>query len=338
MKTKPNAIQSVAKVIVALTRNHVLTVASAAVLASGSVQAANIYKADNSDALNLTTSWTGSVVPTASDVAVWDSTVTSNNTTNTLGASTSWAGIQLLNPAAALTVITNTGGNTLTLGAAGIDMSSATVDLTMSNNLTLAANTVQSWNVPSGRTLSLQGAFTRSGGAAMTFTGDGVINMAGGTASSVISYALYNGTDVAAWDASLNVSTVNSVIGYITNPSTGVPSSQYMDMTTPIGATGNDWYNTGSTTYFPRVLRFNIPQGSRNYWQLFGHNQILLNGNAGANTILVTTNVGACDVILTGDGGSGATIGMRQSSVGSEFIFDQENTTGCRYDDQGVPG
>jgi hypothetical protein len=181
MKTKPNAIQSVAKVIVALTRNHVLTVASAAVLASGSVQAANINKADNSDALNLTTSWTGSVVPTASDVAVWDSTVTSNNTTNTLGASTSWAGIQLLNPATALTVITNTGGNTLTLGAAGIDMSSATVDLTMSNNVTLAASTVQSWNVPSGRTLSLQGAFARPTGTLLSVNGSGTINIGAGS-------------------------------------------------------------------------------------------------------------------------------------------------------------
>lgn len=304
-----------------------------ALLASISLAQAGLFvKTNNVDNLNLATSWTNNAAPGAADIAQWDSTVTDpNNTTNTLGASTTWAGIKILNPAGPVTIITNSGGNTLTLGAGGIDMSSATADLTMSNNVTLPDRTVQTWSVPSGRTLSLQGAFTRSGGAVMNINGDGIINIAAGTASSMLAYGLINGTDVAAWDANKNVSSVSSVIGYISNPSTGVPSSQYMDMTAAIGATGNDWYTSGSTTYYPRVLRFNTPQGSRNYWQLFGHSNILLNGNGGAQTILVTTNVGACDVILTGDGSGGASIGMRQTSGGSEFIFDQENTAGSLY-------
>jgi len=312
----------------------VFTKLSLALLLAGAslAQAGQFVKVNNTDALNLATSWTNNAVPGAADIAQWDNTITDpNNATDILGASASWGGIKILNPAGPVTIITNSGGNTLTLGAGGIDMSGATADLTMSNNVTLPDFTVQTWNVPSGRNLSLRGALTRSGQAVININGDGIINMAGGTASTPMYYALINGTDVAAWDANKNVSSMSSVIGYIGNPSTGVPGSQFMDMTTPIGATGNDWYNSGSTTYYPGIIRFNAPQGSRNYWQLFGHNLILINGNKGANTILVTTNVGACDVILTGDGTAGATIGMRQTSVGSEFIFDQENTAGSLY-------
>jgi autotransporter-associated beta strand protein len=291
--------------------------------------AGQFVKANNADTLNLATSWTNNAVPGADDIVQWDNTITDpNNATDILGANAAWGGIKILNPAGPVTI---SAGSTLTLGAGGIDLSGATADLTLASDITLPDYTVQTWNVPAGRTLSLSGAFTRSGGAALNFNGDGLINITAGTASSVLGYGLVNGTDVAALDASLNVSTVNAVIGYIPNPSTGVPSSQYMDVNTSIGATGNDWYTSGSTTYYPLVVRFDTPNPNRNYWQLFGHNLILLNGNKGPNTILVTTNVGACDIILTGDGSGGATIGMRQTSVGSEFIFDQENTLGSLY-------
>ena len=41
---------------------------------------AQIFKANNTNALNLTTSWTVGTVPGPTDVAVWDSTVTGANT------------------------------------------------------------------------------------------------------------------------------------------------------------------------------------------------------------------------------------------------------------------
>jgi fibronectin-binding autotransporter adhesin len=303
---------------------------------ASSAYAGNVSKANNTGALNVGTSWVGGVAPGASDVATWDATITDpNSATNDLGANATWGGIKILNPVGPVAITTNSAPATLTLGAAGIDMSSATVDLTMSNNLTLPDNTVQTWNVPSGRTLLLGGALTRSGGAVLNFNGGGTVNIPSGTPSSGLFYALVNGTDVGALDASGNLSTVASVFGYTPNPATGVPATQYMDMVNPIGATGDDWHTSGSTTYFPRTLRFNQPQGSRNFWQLFGQNLILLNGNSGANTILVTTNVGACDVILTGNGSAGAAIGMRQTSGGSEFIFDQENTLGSLYINEG---
>jgi autotransporter-associated beta strand protein len=56
--------------------------------------AANVFKANNANNLNLGTSWTnGTTPPTSSDVAAWDSTVVAANSV-VLGANTSWAGIK----------------------------------------------------------------------------------------------------------------------------------------------------------------------------------------------------------------------------------------------------
>lgn len=287
--------------------------------------AADVQKADNSNNLNLGTSWTGGVVPTASDVAVWDSAVTVNNTTNTLGASASWSGIKILSPAAGIVVITNASGNTLTLGAAGINMAGASQNLTLSNNVTLPDYLVQTWSVPSGRTLSLQGAFTRSGGTVLRFNAGGTINIAGGTASSMMGYGLYNGTDIAAWDASKNVSSVSAVLTYITNPLSGVPSTQYVDVTTANTGTADDMY-LNTSIWYPRAIRVNMPQPNRNYWSLSAYKgQFAL--NSGVNTILITTNVGACNVINTANS-AGHAIRWSQTTTGSELVLDQENTAG----------
>src|SRR5262245_43466068 len=76
------------------------------------LNAAEIRKADNSNNLNLGSSWIGGVAPTGTDVARWDDAITSANTV-ALGADLSWAGIRMLveNP------VTISSGNTLTLGA-----------------------------------------------------------------------------------------------------------------------------------------------------------------------------------------------------------------------------
>ena len=69
-----------------------------AVLASAACsRAATINKNNNTNNLNLTTSWVGGVVPGPLDTARWDSTVTGANTV-ALGANTSWAGIIIANP------------------------------------------------------------------------------------------------------------------------------------------------------------------------------------------------------------------------------------------------
>ena len=314
----------------------VALVAALAVLAGVSMAQAGVFvKANNVDALNLATSWTNSAVPGASDIAQWDATVSDpNNTTNTLGASATWGGISIVNPAAPIVIANDS--SVLTLGLGGINMLGASQDLTMSNAVVLPDYTLQTWSVPAGRTLSLQGAFTRTGGAALTFNDNGTINIAGGTASSMLGYGLINGTDVAALDGSKNVSTVALVIGYTSVSALNVASlAQYIDFDGSSIATGTtDDLNMNTKIGYPRVYHFNAPQPSgRGFWQLNAYKgQFEL--NSGVNTVLVTTNVGACDVIFH-TSSSGITMGWRQSS-GCELVLDQEDTAGSIYFQNGL--
>ena len=89
------------------------------------------------------------IVPGANDVALFDGTL-SSNFAFTLGGDLSWAGISLTNPSSAVSI---SGANILTLGYAGIDMSAATQNLSISSSLNLTS--AQSWNVNTGTTLSV---------------------------------------------------------------------------------------------------------------------------------------------------------------------------------------
>ena len=136
-----------------------------------SLQAGDIIKANNTDNLNLGSSWFGGNAPGTSDVGVWDSTVTGANTT-LLGGALSWSGIRIANPGGTVTI---NAGDSLTLGSAGIDMSAATQNLTLGNAVTLGA--AQAWNVGTGRTLTTTGAL--GGSAALTKSGAGTLTLSG---------------------------------------------------------------------------------------------------------------------------------------------------------------
>jgi fibronectin-binding autotransporter adhesin len=107
----------------------------------------DVFKANNTDALNLNTSWSSGAVPSTNDVAVWSNTVTAANNV-ALGENLSLGGIRIANPGG-LVSITNTGGYSLTLGSAGIDMSSATQALLIQTPINLSES--QTWSVGSGR-------------------------------------------------------------------------------------------------------------------------------------------------------------------------------------------
>lgn len=121
------------------------------------VQAQNITNADAAVTLNLGGSWVGGVPAGVANVAVWDTTVQAN-TTKTLGANLSWAGIQVLNPGGPITI--GADGSTLTLGASGIDLSQATNSLTLDNLVALGAN--QTWLVTNGQALTVAGVVSGS--------------------------------------------------------------------------------------------------------------------------------------------------------------------------------
>jgi fibronectin-binding autotransporter adhesin len=177
-----------------------------AAVISGVGRAADVIKADNSDALVLDTSWLSGTVPTGSDVALWDATVTTANTVSA-GGDLTWGGIRIANPGGAV-VVGNSVDNVLALGASGIDMSGATQNLTLFNStntsgsITIAAS--QQWNVAAGRTLTLFATSNSvnqrlTGTGSITVTGGGLVNMFVGDAGST-TFAAGNGNDTFSGD------------------------------------------------------------------------------------------------------------------------------------------
>ena len=137
-----------------------------------------VIKANNPTNLVLGGSWLFGVAPTATDLAIWDSTVAAANTT-VLGANANWGGIQILNPGGPVAI---NAGNSLTLGATttDIDMSSAAADLTLNCDLVLGAANV--WDVANSRTLTVGGVV--SGAQNLTKQGAGTVILSGANAYS----------------------------------------------------------------------------------------------------------------------------------------------------------
>ncbi len=162
--------------------------------------AATITKANNTDNLNLASSWTNGVVPGVADVARWDATVTAANAA-ALGVDTSWSGIIITNPGGPVTI---NAGNTLTLGTNGIDLSRASQNLTISSGLTLGPGT-QKWNVTNGMALTVNGTFTRSANATLVIGSPSVATASQGTVTwspnlenGIVPWATVRSTGTAA--------------------------------------------------------------------------------------------------------------------------------------------
>jgi autotransporter-associated beta strand protein len=128
----------------------------------GTLLAATSIKQNNNTKLNLTGSW--NAMPGMADIGQWDATVLAANSP-ALGSDLTWLGLKITTPGG---LVTLGAGNTLTLGASGIDMGTATQNLTLNCGLTLQGK--QSWLAASGRTLNVAGLLTRTG-AVVDFTG-----------------------------------------------------------------------------------------------------------------------------------------------------------------------
>lgn len=124
-----------------------------------------LSKADNADALNLTSSWVQGKVPGTNDVATWDATLTAGKT-YIMGADLSWRGLAFV--ADPNGNVTFNVGNTLTLGADGIN-STPNRTITLNNAITLASD--QSWSM--GQSTITFGAPINTAGYTLALGGGG---------------------------------------------------------------------------------------------------------------------------------------------------------------------
>lgn len=283
------------------------TLITLGLLALQTASAANIVKTNNAVNLNAASSWTNNAVPGVNDTAVWDSTLPAG-LTNALGASLSWNGVRVLNPGGPVQIAAD--GNSLTTGLGGIDLSQATQNLTLSNNVIVGAP--QRWNLASGEALTLGGNLSKNTGGAVRFglatsasvqltnTSSGLLQIGG------IPYGTVNDIDYAAVSGQQIVggSTIGSL--YLPNGSTGKGTySQMLDFTS------GSSYALGGNTVVAGV-RLNQPSTGSS-WQLTTSGKSAYTFSL--NSILVTTNVGNQPVIFNGGGY------VRIYDAGELFLF-----------------
>lgn len=282
-----------------------------------SAQAATVDKADNATNLNVAGAWVGDVIPGTTDVARWNNAVTTANTT-LLGGNLSWKGLTVADPGGAVSI---GAGNILTLGSSGIDMSSATQSLNIGSGVTLLGNTSQSWQVGNGAQLTIGGALVGGGGGVVNIStvGTGLVNVSSGVATSRLSFATFNGLDVAALDASKNVVAATSVFTYV-NPAGGNSSGTVVGIdvqTTTAGAT--QAYRHSNSLTLTNGVRFNAANTQASSWTVDTSSA----GRLGTLPhIIVTSNVGAQDIIYNGVGG------LRAATNGGELYLHQLNASG----------
>jgi autotransporter-associated beta strand protein len=263
-------------------------------LTTGS-RAAPVTKSATGTDLTDGASW-GGTAPGSGDIATW--TGSSLGAGLTLGSSRSWSGIHVAGAASAIGV---TGAGTLALGLDGINMSAATVNLTLGTPLDLGAS--QTWTVNSGRNLTVSGIIS---GPAMVLTKSGsgtlVINHASNTYSG--------GTIINAGQLTMNV-LANAALG--TGPVTLNGGRLFLERITATNAlivNGGDLYpenGFGDNWNGPVTLNANlIIQGPGYATMTFngsisGAGGLTLNGQgpvvlAVANSYSGPTSVTACEL------------------------------------------
>jgi autotransporter-associated beta strand protein len=290
----------------------VLALALLAALSSAPVaHAAEIQKTnDETVPLYDGTAWVGGTAPGATDVAVFDSTIT-GAIAPVLGDNQSWKGIKVTNPGGLIT-IANTVGAALTNGPAGIDLSAASQNLTISSGLRIDGD--QTWNVASGRLINSTVAIPNTAASyprgVVNFTGAGTNRVANANVGNIIGgWALFGGTTWATKSGA-------DVVGF----------SDYFVDETPLvtGNTRNHSFNTpGTYTYAgttaARSMRFTAA-GPVNINYTGTGNNLRLDLFAG-----ILVNAGAGPVTF-GSTGTGTGVRIRPSLAAGAPIFFIQNS------------
>ena len=176
-------------------RRNPFLVLSVLLSASLPLYAVEVVKDLNTNDLFSGTSWVGGTAPGSGDVSVWNNTLTGANSAS-LGTTTGWAGIKIVNPGGNVGINVAT-GRALSVGTSGIDMSTATADLSIGGNGLIRPTTgsTSSYNVPTGRALTINATFqATSNTTTVNFNGAGTVNInkLGGTPASPTSLILSN--------------------------------------------------------------------------------------------------------------------------------------------------
>ncbi len=149
-------------------------VSAASLEASGTPVPGIATKANNTTALDQATSWSTGVVPSAVDKALWNGTYSTGSIG--IGSGLAVEQLQFASPSQAITI--NAGSGPLALGAGGIEMGTATQNLTVLAPVTLTSG--QTWSIAAGRTLTVNGGVGEDlQGRSIQFDGNGTLVLSG---------------------------------------------------------------------------------------------------------------------------------------------------------------
>jgi fibronectin-binding autotransporter adhesin len=195
-------------------------------------------------------------VPTSTGTAVFDASSTLNLAITSTAASTV-RGLRVVDPAGAISLA----GSGLSLGTGGIDMASATQNLSITSGVTVLTGD-QNWTVAGGRTLTTAAVPVRNGGANNNNVG-GLIKA---STSGIIRMGTVASAQGVIWDAGLNPFVTYGLDDWAATDGTGtVVSSTYtVDAFTPntnVSINTGGAYATGTGNPGFSSVRFNNTDG-----------------------------------------------------------------------------
>ena len=180
-----------------LTGNGAVGAVSLAINGSGGldlvVGAADIWTGASDSSWANAGNWSGGVIPDIGTNVLFNNLSTANLNT-VLNQDFALAGVSILNPAGPVTI---GGANNLGISASGINMQSASQNLTITAPVHVLAD--QQWNVTNNRTLNMNGGV--SGGSGVIIVGPGTVNFN--------SAATYAGNTTVSSNSTLKMTTAN---------------------------------------------------------------------------------------------------------------------------------
>ena len=258
---------------------RVAALVAGCVAAIQTASAADIIKDDTSDNLDQVAAWVGGVPPTSSDRAVFNSTIVLGNTNTgayTLSSDTNWLGILVTSPG---TNVVIAAGNTLTLGASGIDMSAATTNLTLQVPVVVGAT--QTWNVGSSARLNVTGVISGTNG--LIKSGAGILGI-----SAINTWT--NGTVVSNGVISMDATTATLGVNAIGHT-----------LTLAGGSISNNWGTGNQISVNNSIV---VPAGTTGTVKLGNRIRLASNGNAATISGGGTLNFVASSTVTRDDIGS----------------------------------